>query len=262
MDPAMMPDPSMELLYEELVSTLFDLRLVNVRPLSVCSVTDANYDGSIVLSECVSEIFESKTTSNQLCLVVAVVALVYDYLITLGMEIRYIWPARWNLLKILYLLQRYLPFFDSGVLLLWSMSSYPSFSSVTDSLSFVRTIRFESKHQFLSSKLQHQWMYDPLLTIFTSQSAHTAPIGTLTAGITLCESEFCSFMLPSHQLSMAISVILTYRVWAVQGRGSKMGVFLLLLFLACWGPTLFLTYDLFASVTCRSCIPLHPSLTN
>lgn len=51
---------------------------------------------------------------------VASVALyTYDYLLTLGMELEYIWQGSWNFLKVLYILQRYLPFFDTGTLVLY-----------------------------------------------------------------------------------------------------------------------------------------------
>lgn len=33
----------------------------------------------------------------------------YDWMLTLEMEVDFIWPAPWNLLKIAYLVQRYLP---------------------------------------------------------------------------------------------------------------------------------------------------------
>lgn len=38
---------------------------------------------------------------------------VYDYFLTLGMEVEFVWSSRWGFMKVLYLLQRYLPFLDS-----------------------------------------------------------------------------------------------------------------------------------------------------
>jgi hypothetical protein len=40
----------------------------------------------------------------------------YDYLLTIGREIKLVWFSRWNVIKIAFLIQRYLPFVD-GVLL-------------------------------------------------------------------------------------------------------------------------------------------------
>ncbi|KAF8154956.1 hypothetical protein B0H34DRAFT_546227 [Crassisporium funariophilum] len=42
----------------------------------------------------------------------------YDYLLTLSMEIDLVWTSRWNLMKTLYLVQRYLPFVDTVWLVL------------------------------------------------------------------------------------------------------------------------------------------------
>ena len=38
---------------------------------------------------------------------------IYDYLITLGMEIDLVWFSKWSIVKVLFLFQRYSPFFDS-----------------------------------------------------------------------------------------------------------------------------------------------------
>ncbi|KAJ3509748.1 hypothetical protein NLJ89_g5060 [Agrocybe chaxingu] len=38
---------------------------------------------------------------------------VWDYLMTIGMEIEYVWPGKWTTMKVVYLLQRYLPFIDT-----------------------------------------------------------------------------------------------------------------------------------------------------
>ncbi|KAF8154105.1 hypothetical protein B0H34DRAFT_720349 [Crassisporium funariophilum] len=38
--------------------------------------------------------------------------LVYDYLCTLELEVQHIWPSRWSLTKVLYVVTRYSPFID------------------------------------------------------------------------------------------------------------------------------------------------------
>ncbi|EAU82338.2 hypothetical protein CC1G_06648 [Coprinopsis cinerea okayama7 len=43
---------------------------------------------------------------------VGMVLLVYDYLLTFDLEIEFIWKSRWNAVKVLFLLTRYLPFLE------------------------------------------------------------------------------------------------------------------------------------------------------
>lgn len=45
--------------------------------------------------------------------VVSASLFLYDYLLTLPMEIALIWPSKWCLLKMLYIAQRYTPFYDT-----------------------------------------------------------------------------------------------------------------------------------------------------
>ncbi|KAJ3510040.1 hypothetical protein NLJ89_g4895 [Agrocybe chaxingu] len=45
--------------------------------------------------------------------IAACTVFVWDYLLTLGMEVQYVWPGRWTIIKAVYLLQRYLPFIDT-----------------------------------------------------------------------------------------------------------------------------------------------------
>ncbi|KAG2014256.1 hypothetical protein CC2G_011091 [Coprinopsis cinerea AmutBmut pab1-1] len=40
------------------------------------------------------------------------VLLVYDYLLTFDLEIEFVWKSRWNAVKVLFLLTRYLPFLE------------------------------------------------------------------------------------------------------------------------------------------------------
>ncbi|PFH47954.1 hypothetical protein AMATHDRAFT_150896, partial [Amanita thiersii Skay4041] len=34
----------------------------------------------------------------------------FDYLLTLDLEIKYVWKSRWSIIKFLYLVMRYMPF--------------------------------------------------------------------------------------------------------------------------------------------------------
>lgn len=52
--------------------------------------------------------------------VVSCTVLVYDYLLTFNSETTLIWPSKWSLTKVLFLLTRYGPFIDSGIIL-WQL---------------------------------------------------------------------------------------------------------------------------------------------
>ncbi|KDR75688.1 hypothetical protein GALMADRAFT_226328 [Galerina marginata CBS 339.88] len=43
----------------------------------------------------------------------------YDYFLTLGMEIELVWTTKWNIIKVLFLVQRYLPLIDTCILTLY-----------------------------------------------------------------------------------------------------------------------------------------------
>ncbi|TFK70884.1 hypothetical protein BDN72DRAFT_838415 [Pluteus cervinus] len=59
----------------------------------------------------VSLVFQVQVT--RLATVASIAAFVYDYLLTLPQEVSLVWPTPWSFMKIAFLLQRYLPFFDS-----------------------------------------------------------------------------------------------------------------------------------------------------
>ncbi|EKM82158.1 hypothetical protein AGABI1DRAFT_126501 [Agaricus bisporus var. burnettii JB137-S8] len=52
---------------------------------------------------------------NNYCNVASLTLLSFDYILTVHHEIEYIWESKWNLVKILFLLTRYLPFIDCVV---------------------------------------------------------------------------------------------------------------------------------------------------
>ncbi|KAH7908329.1 hypothetical protein BJ138DRAFT_1157887 [Hygrophoropsis aurantiaca] len=43
--------------------------------------------------------------------------LAYDYMLTYELERKYLWPARWTIIKCLYIFNRYIPFVDSALVL-------------------------------------------------------------------------------------------------------------------------------------------------
>ncbi|KAF8991355.1 hypothetical protein BDQ17DRAFT_1370900 [Cyathus striatus] len=52
--------------------------------------------------------------------------LVYEYFITLDSEVKYVWGSRWGLMKILYIITRYLPFTDTSLLIFRHFLPHPS----------------------------------------------------------------------------------------------------------------------------------------
>ncbi|KAF9449495.1 hypothetical protein P691DRAFT_703153 [Macrolepiota fuliginosa MF-IS2] len=52
----------------------------------------------------------------------SIAMLVYDYFLTLGQEVELIWKSRWNTVKFLFLLTRYLPFIGSGIILFYQFA--------------------------------------------------------------------------------------------------------------------------------------------
>lgn len=60
-------------------------------------------------------ILQSTCLSNYMT-VASIVLLVYDYMLTLDSELLLIWASRWNLVKSLFLLVRYMPFIDMALL--------------------------------------------------------------------------------------------------------------------------------------------------
>ncbi|KAH9475769.1 hypothetical protein JR316_0011328 [Psilocybe cubensis] len=51
--------------------------------------------------------------------VIAAALYIWDYLITFDMEVDLVWRSKWNTMKVLFLVQRYLPFADTVFLVLF-----------------------------------------------------------------------------------------------------------------------------------------------
>lgn len=66
--------------------------------------------------------------NNRARLILATVAsstmFLWDYILTFRMEVELVWASKWNFMKGLYLLQRYLPFFDTVFLVLYRQFRY------------------------------------------------------------------------------------------------------------------------------------------
>lgn len=69
--------------------------------------------------------------------VAGVAMFLYDYFLTIGMEVDLVWSSKWGFMKVLYLLQRYLPFVDAAILCFlhqFSRTINPSTCSVVEKL--------------------------------------------------------------------------------------------------------------------------------
>lgn len=53
----------------------------------------------------------------------ACVLFVWDYLLTVDLEVQHVWKSQWSVIKVVFLLQRYLPFIDSCYLGLYRKCS-------------------------------------------------------------------------------------------------------------------------------------------
>ncbi|KAF8911520.1 hypothetical protein CPB84DRAFT_1842022 [Gymnopilus junonius] len=51
--------------------------------------------------------------------VAAAAMYIWDYVLTFGMEVDLVWSSRWNIIKVLFLVQRYLPLVDTCILTLY-----------------------------------------------------------------------------------------------------------------------------------------------
>ena len=144
---------------------------------------------------------------------------VYDYFLTLPDEVSLIWAAPWTPMKVLFLLTRYIPFIDGGIMLYCERPGITRWPKTQ----FVFVSRTA---QFISSRIQ-----PPRPATFPTKLLH----GCFTSE-RLClkvrrYSTAAKYSDPdSHQ------AILTLRTWAVWNRDRRLAVLLPIFFIVCWGP--------------------------
>ncbi|KAJ8094624.1 hypothetical protein PM082_010630 [Marasmius tenuissimus] len=63
---------------------------------------------------------QHKTHRDRFSAVAVASVFIYDYFLTLPDEVKHIWPSEWSTTKILYILQRYMPFIDTVILVLYN----------------------------------------------------------------------------------------------------------------------------------------------
>ena len=93
---------------------------------------------------------------------ICVALVVYDYSLTLSREVDLIWFSRWNVIKVTFLLQRYLPFLD--VILFSISSACPRILHIPVSEFFGGSVYTSYLSQFLcNSERSSIWSADPYL---------------------------------------------------------------------------------------------------
>ena len=100
----------------ELTAYAGAMRLVTVciAPLNPCT---PQTDDRSTLTVGAFEDQQAKTNFKHFWNAVAGAAMfLYDYFLTVGMEVDLVWSSKWGFMKVLYVLQRYLPFVDAAIL--------------------------------------------------------------------------------------------------------------------------------------------------
>ncbi|KAF9255471.1 hypothetical protein L218DRAFT_336282 [Marasmius fiardii PR-910] len=97
-------------------------------PLSRLKTMDGTASGKVVLTTLITSPFFSRTMLDASALTKALshgrlvsymdvmntTLLIYDVILNLPLEIEHIWTKQWGFLTVLYIIQRYLPFFDTA----------------------------------------------------------------------------------------------------------------------------------------------------
>jgi len=108
-----------------LIRGLHALRLVTVGFLSVCCSFTELICGHPTRCLRVSSDIEKqfKFSHSPFSPVASCAMFTWDYILTFGMEVDVVWKSKWNFMKGLYFFQRYLPFIDTTLLILYCQSN-------------------------------------------------------------------------------------------------------------------------------------------
>ncbi|RDB14849.1 hypothetical protein Hypma_016382 [Hypsizygus marmoreus] len=125
----------------------------------------------------------------------------YDYVLTFGLELSFIWRAAWNIPKVLYLCTRYLPLLPFGVMIYCAVM-------LLSPLDYRRLTR----------------CLDDMETLLSGEYYTCQEVIIWVLSVSTCAAE----------------MIFIIRTWAVWDRGRKMGIFLSTFYVAVWA-SLFIT---------------------
>lgn len=176
---------------------------------------------------------------------------VYDYIITFEMEFEFVWKSPWNVVKVLYFIQRYMPFADVAMLPLlrksrrrsWSLPMYPYKHQFI--LHLVSAISFVMSATILADVC----LVPPFLT---SHLILLVRSGMFIVGIAVSECK-CSFPLGHIQADPmgTYLVILTLRTWAVWRRDRRLSYALPVFYVLCWAPNFAVMGLFLRSINCE-----------
>lgn len=178
---------------------------------------------------------------------------VYDLLLTIADEIELIWFARWNLLKVLYLFQRYMPLVDTVTLVLYGACLFiftlcclltcpPATFSSTPSVKLCASLFKTSGCTFhLCSTIHFASLMTAGYPQGCSWSASPSP-KVSTKSLLYLTSNMTN---PKYTL-----VVLTIRALAAFGNTKWRSIFTAIFFLACWVPNFYFLRRFQMSVTC------------
>ncbi|KAF8907223.1 hypothetical protein CPB85DRAFT_1312162 [Mucidula mucida] len=127
----------------------------------------------------------------------------FDYLLTLSEEIEFIWHAKWNIIKILYLLTRYLPFVNIAVAM-WSQ--FTPNMSLEDCLvshrmsSWIIVLGISFAEVLLTLRTWAVWNRQPYLTLAMSALFIAVMISGLVVVALFCRSlQFVMLPIPDFR---------------------------------------------------------------
>jgi len=111
---------------------------------------------------------------------------IWDYILTFRMEVDLVWKSKWNIMKGLYLLQRYLPFIDTTWLVLYCQSD--AISILLPSL-FCRSDRRWVDEGFMSECILRRWRSVKFICLTLTQTGKYLILLLVTTSVGLAASD-------------------------------------------------------------------------
>ncbi|KAF8148279.1 hypothetical protein B0H34DRAFT_269153 [Crassisporium funariophilum] len=105
-------------------------------------------------------------------LVAACSIFLWDYLITIGMEVELIWSSQWSIIKVIYIVQRYLPFIDTIWLTVHYQLGYDLSKTdcrrILSAVGYLYTFGFATSELLLALRAWAVWNHDKRLAVIMS----------------------------------------------------------------------------------------------
>jgi Family of unknown function (DUF6533) len=176
----------------------------------------------------------------------------WDYIITLGMEVELVWKSKWNFMKGLYLFQRYLPFAE----LVWVILSCQSdmVFIFACSIFFDRAYGGNFEGDRVSKGILRWWRFVKLTRPTFTQGRRNLFSVQYWRSLVLVHpraSLMHTTCFEPHWLVSNVTVILTFRTWAVWNGNQRLSIILPILYSLWWGSSLIIMVKPIHSNTCR-----------